>query len=89
MKFTTQIAVISLALSAFAFSASAQQTTTYSYDELGRLTDVNRSDNVDTQYSYDPAGNRTAQVVTGSSNAAPVSGVVVLPIAGFIVIPLQ
>jgi YD repeat-containing protein len=81
-----------MAFSAFALmlsTASAQQTTTYSYDELGRLTDVNRSDNVDTQFSYDPAGNRTSQVVTGSSNAAPVSGVVVLPIAGFIVIPLQ
>lgn len=38
---------------------SQSQTLKYSYDELGRLTVVEDSQNGNRTYAYDPAGNRT------------------------------
>ena len=67
----------------------AQDTANYTYDELGRLKTVTYGDGVSVVYEYDAAGNRTRQEVTGSSNAPPpAAAVIVLPIAGFTVIPL-
>jgi YD repeat-containing protein len=76
--------------------ASANETTTYTYDALGRLTNsattgtVNSGMNVSTV--FDAAGNRTNYTVTGSTNTPPSSGsggVIVLPLNGYTIIPLQ
>ena len=45
---------------AFAWAGS----TTYTYDDLGRLRTSTDSDGVVTEYRYDPAGNRTSHVIT-------------------------
>jgi hypothetical protein len=42
----------------------------YSYDSLGRLSKAAYSNGVVITYSYDAAGNRTAQVTTGVVVAA-------------------
>ena len=41
-------------------------TATYSYDALGRLTQVDLSNGVVVKYTYDNAGNRTMELVTGA-----------------------
>ena len=84
-------AVLAAALVAgMALPVLAQDTTSYTYDELGRLKTVTYGDGVSVVYEYDAAGNRTQQVVTGSSNAPPpAAAVIVLPIAGFTIIPIQ
>ena len=74
-------------------TVQAQETNTYTYDALGRLTNVTTSggpsNGVTQEYQYDPAGNRTQQTVTGSSNPPPPpAAVIVLPINGFTIIPL-
>jgi YD repeat-containing protein len=46
---------------------------TYAYDELGRVKRVTYPTGAIIEYSYDPNGNRTTYVVTGSSNTAPPS----------------
>jgi RHS repeat-associated protein len=43
----------------------AGRTTTYTYDELYRLTDVVYGDGRSQQFSYDPVGNRLSQTVNG------------------------
>jgi uncharacterized protein RhaS with RHS repeats len=52
--------------------ASAQETTTYTYDALGRLVAVRADGNPDRQrtaaYDYDEAGNRTVVRTTGESS---------------------
>src|SRR3954470_18540503 len=61
-----------LATSAVAFAAAAQasETTTYSYDALGRLVSAASSGTVNnglaTTIAYDPAGNRSCYGVTGA-----------------------
>ena len=65
-----------LSLSAgFAGSASATETIDYTYDAQGRLIKVERSgtvnNNVDTDYEYDDADNRTNEKTTGSPNPPP------------------
>lgn len=51
--------------------STASDTTTYSYDPLGRLVQVSNSGSVNnglsSSYSYDPAGNRSNVTVTGTS----------------------
>ena len=72
-----------------ALPALAQNIANYTYDELGRLKTVTYDNGVSVVYEYDAAGNRTRQEVTGSTNAPPpAAAVIVLPIAGFTVIPL-
>src|SRR5262245_31053927 len=56
-----------------AFSAvTASETITYTYDELGRLVPVQSSGSVNNgeavATTYDPAGNRTNQTVTGAGS---------------------
>jgi YD repeat-containing protein len=52
--------------------AQAQETTSYSYDALGRVTGVSRSggpvSGTSSAYTYDPASNRTNVTVTNSPN---------------------
>lgn len=53
---------------AFSSSVSAQsQSQTYSYDALGRLVSVVRSNGTSSTYAYDPAGNRSQVVLVGQS----------------------
>jgi YD repeat-containing protein len=58
-----QIALAGLVATLLGRTASAQ---TYTYDALGRLTQVTNSDGSTVTYSYDPAGNRT-QVVRAAA----------------------
>jgi outer membrane biosynthesis protein TonB len=67
-----------LATSALAFAAAAQagETTSYSYDALGRLVSATSSGTVNnglaTTIAYDPAGNRQSyNVATGGGGGAP------------------
>ena len=76
-----------------AVPASAQETTTYTYDALGRLTGSSVSGGIssgtNTAIQYDPAGNRSRYQVTGASDVPrPTGRVVVVPLNGFTVIPL-
>ena len=73
-------------------AASATETITYTYDALGRVTNVNHSGSVNnglqSQYQYDPADNRVNVTVTGASSNSPPSRVIVVPLNGFTVIPI-
>lgn len=57
-----------------ATQALTQETTSYAYDPLGRVTTVQRSggpaNGATTNYSYDPASNRTGVVISNSSNGS-------------------
>ena len=68
--------------------AFAAETTTYTYDALGRLVTVARQDGpangVSSTYAYDAANNRTNVTVQGAQTK-----VVVVPLNGFTVIPLN
>lgn len=46
---------------------AASDGATYSYDALGRLTEVTYANGTTVVYSYDAAGNRSSQVVTCSA----------------------
>ena len=58
--------------------ATASETISYSYDELGRLVETRISATstvnagVATTIGYDPAGNRSSYAVTGSANMAAI-----------------
>jgi hypothetical protein len=56
-------------------SAHAAETITYKYDAKGRVVEVKRSgtvnNNVQANYTYDKADNRTNVKVINSSNPAP------------------
>jgi YD repeat-containing protein len=66
-----------LATSLVALTAAAQasETTTYTYDALGRLTATSSTGTVNngvaTSVGYDPAGNRSNYAVTGAGGGAP------------------
>ena len=66
-----------LALAASA-PALAQETTNFTYDVKGRVVTVQRtggpSNGSTTQYTYDPADNRTNVTVTGSPNGSGGAG---------------
>lgn len=76
--------------------------TTYTYDALGRLVQSDVSTDgatVTTKIQYDPAGNRTNYTVTGANRASDdtgdgaavmrPTGVVVVPLNGLTIIPLD
>ncbi|WP_138983913.1 RHS repeat domain-containing protein [Sphingomonas elodea] len=69
-------------------SAIAQSSTIYTYDARGRLIkvveDKNSRRSVVTSYELDKADNRTRVKVEGAAYKA-----VVLPLAGYTVIPLK
>jgi len=87
-----KIAFSLLTLVAAAQRTSAQESSSYTYDVLGRLVTVEvvdgPNDGVVTATSFDPAGNRTNVTVTGSPDNAA-GGVVVIPLMGFVVIPVS
>lgn len=61
LKMTTAIAATILALSG---TAALAGDTTYKYDALGRVIEVNYPDGTKITYAYDAAGNRTQVVKT-------------------------
>jgi hypothetical protein len=81
-------ALIAVGLGSAAF---ADDTVAYKYDALGRVIEADYTggprDGQTVAYTYDPAGNRTQLVTTGGP-PPPITGVVVLPLLGFLVIPL-
>jgi YD repeat-containing protein len=79
-----------LLVAGFIFLGGASDVS-YQYDALGRLTQVDYGGGKIVTYKYDAAGNRTSHKVEGAGllpdpNAG--GGIVVLPISGFIIIPL-
>lgn len=82
--------------------AQTQEITTYTYDALGRVTQVDqqggRNDNTHASYQYDAAGNRSRVTVTcppgtGALNAcagfqAAAGRFVVVPLNGYSLIPI-
>lgn len=99
-----KICVAALAILPFLYSGSAgaQETTSITYDALGRVTRVIKSggpaNGVQTDYSLDAAGNRTNVKVAGSPNGAgnPGGGAsssttiyIVVPLNGFTLIPVS
>lgn len=71
-------AKVTLSALVFALScgaAFAGETIDYTYDAQGRLVKVERSgtvnNNVDTDYEYDDADNRTNEKTVGSPNPPP------------------
>ena len=58
--------IITLLLFIFCFSAKAQVTATYIYDNLNRLTTASYSNGVGLQYTYDKLGNRTQESKTST-----------------------
>lgn len=82
---------IAALLAVSALPAAAAQSVAYEYDQLGRLARVTQSDGTVIEYSYDPAGNRRTRVVAGPGldPSASSTRVVILPLSGFIVIPLR
>lgn len=82
------VALIALAL--FPVTAHAQTTTTYTYDALGRLLKVESPVAGNTTYTYDAANNRTSVVKTAPAVTPPTGKkVIVLPLLGFVVIPID
>jgi len=72
--------------------ALASETVNYSYDTQGRLVQASHSGSGPNSalaiiIQYDSKGNRVSQTVTGSTNAG--QEVVVLPLNGFTVIPIN
>jgi len=71
-----------------ASSALAQEQVKIEYDALGRLTKVTHESGPNSGtvsgYTYDPASNRTNVTVTGARKR-----VVVVPLNGFTIIPLN
>ena len=98
-------AAIGLAALLAGSAASAQETTYYTYDALGRLVQVNKSggpvNGVQTSYNYDAASNRTNVTVTnaptngnggdpGSGASVPATRLfVVVPLNGYTLIPIN
>ncbi len=72
----------------YAPAVIAQEQVKIEYDALGRLTRVSNESGPNSgtvsAYSYDPASNRTNVTVTGARKR-----VVVVPLNGFTVIPLN
>ncbi len=93
-KITTLAISFGAMIPVAATPALAQGTTTYEYDALGRLVGTTTSgganDGLGTVYEYDAAGNRKRVEVTGSDGTpGGPSRIIVLPINGFLVIPIK
>lgn len=83
-------------------SVIAQETTTITYDALGRVVKVQKSggpsNGVEASYEFDAAGNRVRVKVEGSANwsggsggggaTAPSTVYIVVPLNGFTLIPI-
>lgn len=58
--------ILTIAILLLGFTAKAQVTVTYSYDNLHRLTQASYSNGVGIQYAYDALGNRTQETKTST-----------------------
>ena len=90
MKYLRRLLAILVVVVTCMVTASAS-TVSYTYDDKGRLWKVSYASGEVIEYTYDAAGNRVAKKVTGAANTGPSAasgGVVVLPISGFIVLPI-
>ena len=65
--------ILAIAILLLSFSAKAQVTVTYSYDNLHRLTQASYSNGVGIQYSYDALGNRTQETKTSTLSVEEVT----------------
>ncbi len=77
-----------------ATSVRAAEGAKYTYDALGRLTKIDQTSGpasgTNSTFTYDPAGNRSSAVVSGATfSGAASGGVIVIPLNGYIVIPLS
>jgi YD repeat-containing protein len=99
-KLAFSAALLAVPIGGFSCAAGAAETTTYTYDALGRLIEVNSAgsvnDGLSLTYTYDPAGNRVAYEVAGSGNeGVPERIVVVIPSnppssgIGYAIIPIN
>lgn len=61
------------AIAAAALTCSAWGATTYTYDDLGRLSIVTYDNGMQVTYSYDAAGNRAAVTTASGTNQPPVA----------------
>jgi YD repeat-containing protein len=95
MKMISALIALTMPVTALA------QTTTYTYDALGRLVKsvaATGATGVDTNIDYDPAGNRKEYRVTGAPDAGSDTGAgastpnrgrfIVVPLNGFTIIPI-
>lgn len=89
----TTLAVLAFTAGLALSSAAAQEPAEeYEYDALGRLIKVNQTDGSAIDYTYDPAGNRKRVDIagTGVSDRDPYAPlVIVVPLNGFVVIPIN
>ena len=58
--------ILTIAIFIIGFSAKAQVTATYTYDNLHRLTQASYSNGMGIQYSYDALGNRSQESKTST-----------------------
>jgi YD repeat-containing protein len=58
------------AIGAISTSAYAGSFT-YRYDSLGRLSEISYDSGAVVRYTYDAAGNRTSEIVTGTNVLSP------------------
>jgi len=65
--------ILTIAILLIGFTAKAQVTVTYSYDNLHRLTQASYSNGVGIQYSYDALGNRTQETKTSTLSVEEVT----------------
>ncbi|MEO0399449.1 MAG: RHS repeat domain-containing protein [Pseudomonadota bacterium] len=76
--------IISAAALLISFAAvNAYAGVSYKYDALGRVIEADFGDKGKVQYDYDALGNRTVVDVDGAAN------IVVVPLNGFTIIPLN
>lgn len=78
-----------------ALPSLGQSQVAYEYDERGRLKEADYDSGKVIEYSYDDAGNRTEVKTTGTGQSDPDpmdfggGGVIVVPLNGFTIIPLN
>ena len=65
--------IFTIAILFIGFTAKAQVTATYTYDNLHRLTQASYSNGVGIQYSYDDLGNRTQETKTSTLSVEEVT----------------
>ena len=63
-RLKSAVSVMAIIIAALSASPSFAGDTTYKYDALGRVVEVNYPDGTKITYQYDAAGNRTQVVKT-------------------------
>ncbi len=79
-----RVSFMAVFLLGIATSTSVADQVSYTYDALGRLKTVSYTDGTVVEYHYDPAGNRTSQIVSangqGSGQGGTIDPAVLVPI---------